>query len=82
VDDGNVGLSMVLAPGTSPQRTNETALRLEATVRKCPTCGTSSRRPGSFFGSGTAERPGRGNLDVQLARATDGPTCRRCGGSL
>jgi multidrug efflux pump subunit AcrB len=74
VDDGNVGLSMVLAPGTSPQRTNETALRLEAAVREMPYVRhIFATAGGSFFGSGTAERPGRGNLDVQLAPATERP---------
>jgi CzcA family heavy metal efflux pump len=74
VDDGNVGVNMVLAPGTSPQRTNETAQRLESLVRTMPHVRhIFATAGGSFFGSGTAERPGRGNLDVQLVPATERP---------
>ena len=74
VDDGNIGVSMVLAPGTSPQRTNETAQQLEAVVREMPYVRhIFATAGGSFFGSGTAERSGRGNLDVQLVPAPQRP---------
>lgn len=72
VDDGNVGVNLSLAPGTSPVRTNEIANRLEHLVRDMPhvrhvfvTAG------GSLQGSGTVERGGRGSLDVQLRPAPE-----------
>ncbi|MGH7547624.1 MAG: efflux RND transporter permease subunit, partial [Gemmatimonadales bacterium] len=72
VDDGNVSVNMTLAPGTSPQRTNDVANRLEQVVREMPYVRhVFTTAGGSFFGSGTAERPGRGSLDVQLAPATE-----------
>ena len=74
VDDGNIGVNMTLAPGTSPIRTNEVADRLEAAVRDMPYVRhVYTTAGGSFFGSGTAERTGRGSLDVQLARAGERP---------
>jgi CzcA family heavy metal efflux pump len=72
IDDGNVGVNVALAPGTSPERTNEVALRLEQVVRELPHVRHIFTTAGGFiFGSGTAERSGRASLDVQLAPATE-----------
>jgi len=74
VDDGNVAVNMTLAPGTSAIRTNEVATRLEEVVREMPYVRhIFTTAGGSFFGSGLAERPGRGTLDIQLAPAPERP---------
>lgn len=67
VDDGNVGVNLVLAPGTSAVRTNEVADRLEALVRDMPYVRhVFTTAGGGFFGSGTSEQAGRGSLDILL----------------
>ncbi len=68
VDDGQVSVRFTLAPGTSPQRTNEVAGWLEDAVRRMPAVRhVFVTAGGFFFGSGTSERAGRGSIDVQLA---------------
>jgi hydrophobe/amphiphile efflux-1 (HAE1) family protein len=70
VDDGNVSVNVTLAPGTSPQRTNEVANRLEQLVREMPHVRhIFTTAGGGFMGGGIAERAGRGSLDIQLAPA-------------
>lgn len=72
IDDGNVSVNMALAPGTSPQRTNEVAHRLEQAVRDLPHVRRIFTTAGGFlFGSGTAERAGRGSLDIELTPAPE-----------
>ena len=72
VDDGNVGVNLNLAPGTSALRTNEVANRLEALVRDMPHVRhVFTTAGGGFFGSGTTETAGRGSLDVLLVPARE-----------
>ena len=70
VDDGNVSVYMRLPPGTAPLQTNELALRLEAMVGEMPYVRHVFATAGGFlFGGGTAQRSGRGSIDVLLAPA-------------
>ena len=70
VDDGNVSMRMSLPPGTSPARTNEVAEQLERLVSDMPHVRHVFTTAGGFlFGSGTAERSGRGSLDIVLTPA-------------
>ena len=72
VDDGNVGVNLNLAPGTSALRTNEVANRLEALVRDMPYVRhVFTTAGGGFFGSGTTETAGRGSLDILLVGARE-----------
>ena len=67
VDDGNVGVNLTLAPGTSAVRTNEVANRLEALVRDMPYVRhVFTTAGGGFFGAGTTEQSGRASLDILL----------------
>ncbi len=72
VDDGNVGVNLTLAPGTSAIRTNEVANRLEALVRDMPYVRhVFTTAGGGFFGSGTTEQSGRGSLDILLVASRE-----------
>jgi hydrophobe/amphiphile efflux-1 (HAE1) family protein len=72
IDDGNVGVNLNLAPGTSALRTNEVTNRLERLVREMPHVRhVFTTAGGGFFGSGTTEISGRGSLDVLLVPATE-----------
>jgi CzcA family heavy metal efflux pump len=74
VDDGNVSVNMRLPPGTAPLQTNELALRLETLVGEMPHVRHVFATAGGFlFGGGTAQRSGRGSVDVMLAPATERP---------
>jgi CzcA family heavy metal efflux pump len=74
VDDGNVGVSLNLAPGTPAERTNDVANRLEALVRDMPHVRhVFTTAGGGFFGSGTTETSGRGSLDILLVPARERP---------
>jgi CzcA family heavy metal efflux pump len=72
VDDGKVSVRMALPPGTSPARTNEVAEQLETLVNEMPHVRHLFTTAGGFlFGSGTAERSGRGSLDIVLTPAPE-----------
>src|SRR5690606_16260851 len=67
VDDGNVGVMVMLPPGASAEQTNQIALEVEAMVREMPHVEHVFAVAGGFlFGSGTAERAGRGSADIIL----------------
>lgn len=72
VDDGNVSVQLRLPPGTSPERTNEVANRIEDLVRQMPHVRHIFTTAGGFiFGGSTTPRGGRGSLAIQLAPATE-----------
>ena len=74
VDDGALSVNLSLAPGTSAERTNEVANRVERLVREMPyVTHIFTTAGGFFFGSGTSERSGRGSVDVRLVAATERP---------
>jgi hydrophobe/amphiphile efflux-1 (HAE1) family protein len=74
VDDGLVGVRMVLTPGATPQRTHEAALQIEAAVREMPHVQTVFAMIGGHLSGGViSERPGTANLSVQLTPATQRP---------
>ncbi|MGH7699966.1 MAG: efflux RND transporter permease subunit, partial [Gemmatimonadales bacterium] len=74
VDDGNVSIRISLPPGTAPARTNETTGRIEQLVAEMPHVQHVFTTAGGFlFGSGTAERSGRGSIDVNLTPAPSRP---------
>ena len=72
VDDGNVGVFISLPPGASAEQTNAIALELESMIRQMPYVEHVFTTAGGFlFGSSTAERAGRGSLDIQLAPVSE-----------
>jgi CzcA family heavy metal efflux pump len=72
VDDGNLSVNIRLPPGTAPVRTNEVAARLEGMVWEMPYVRhVFTTAGGSLFGAATAERSGRGSLNVILAPSTE-----------
>jgi hydrophobe/amphiphile efflux-1 (HAE1) family protein len=71
VDDGNVGVYMRMPPGTSPERTNEVAYRVEGLVAEMPYVEHVFTTAGGFlFGGSTMARGGRGSLGIQLVPAS------------
>jgi hypothetical protein len=73
VDSGNVGVFLRLPPGASAEETNRVALEVEEIVRGMPYVEHMfTTAGGSFFGSSTAARSGRGSLDIVLT-----PSSRR-----
>jgi multidrug efflux pump subunit AcrB len=74
VDDGNVGVFVMLPPGASAEETNRIAAEVELLVREMPHVEHVFTVAGGFlFGSGTSERAGRGSLDIILSPADDRP---------
>jgi hydrophobe/amphiphile efflux-1 (HAE1) family protein len=70
VDDGNVGVYLRMPPGTSPERTNEVAQRVETLVGEMPYVSHVFTTAGGFlWGGATLARGGRGSLSVQLVPA-------------
>jgi len=71
VDDGNCSVFMRLPPGTSPERTNEVAYRIEELVAQMPYVEHVFTTAGGFlWGGSTMARGGRGSLGVQLVPAS------------
>src|SRR5690606_16985389 len=67
VDDGGVGVYIGLPPGSTPEQTNALALEVERMVRAMPDVQSVFATAGGFlFGGSTADRSGRGSLDVRL----------------
>jgi CzcA family heavy metal efflux pump len=72
VDDGNVGVSVMLPPGASAEETNRISLEVEEMVREMPYVESVFTTAGGFlFGGSTSERAGRGSLDVVLAGSNE-----------
>jgi len=71
VDSGNVGVFLRLPPGASAEETNRVALEVEELVRGMPHVEHMFTTAGGFlFGGSTANRSGRGSLDIVLAPAS------------
>ena len=67
VDSGNVGVYLRLGPGASAEETNRVALEVEELVRGMPHVEHMFTTAGGFlFGGSTANRSGRGSLDIVL----------------
>ncbi|HSJ64560.1 MAG TPA: efflux RND transporter permease subunit [Gemmatimonadaceae bacterium] len=67
VDDGGVGVGLSLPPGSTPEQTNALALEIERMVRAMPDVQSVFATAGGFlFGGSTADRSGRGSLDIRL----------------
>jgi hydrophobe/amphiphile efflux-1 (HAE1) family protein len=72
VDDGRIGVSINLPPGATPEQTNAIALETERMVRQMPDVVSVFATAGGFlFGGSTADRSGRGSLDVGLKPASE-----------
>ena len=67
VDDGRVGVSIWLPPGSTPEQTNAIALEVEEMVRSMPHVkSVFATAGGSLFGNATSAQSSRGSLDIQL----------------
>ncbi len=74
VDDGNVGVRMVLPPGTPPHETNAAARQIEEALREMDHVDRLFTFVGGHLGGGVVnERPGTANLRVQLTAASRRP---------
>lgn len=72
VDDGNVSVRIALPPGSSAEETNRIALELEEMIWEMPNVKHVFTTAGGWlFGSSTAERAGRGSMDIQLESVRD-----------
>ncbi len=72
VDDGGVGVSVWLGPGSTPEQTNAITLEVERMVKEMPHVRHVFSTAGGFlFGGSTANRAGRGSLDIRLVSAAD-----------
>ena len=72
VDDGNVSVFIGLPPGASAEQTNTIATEVEGMIREMPHVEHVFTVAGGFlFGSSTAERAGRGSLDIILSPVTE-----------
>ncbi len=70
VDDGNVGVRMVLPPGTPPHENYAAARQIEDAVREMPHVESVFARIGGHLSGGViSERPGTANLSIQLTPA-------------
>ncbi|HEX5580702.1 MAG TPA: efflux RND transporter permease subunit, partial [Gemmatimonadaceae bacterium] len=71
VDDGGVGAFIRLGPGSTPEQTNAIALEVERMVAGMPHVENYFTTAGGFlFGGSTADRAGRGSMDVRLVPAS------------
>jgi multidrug efflux pump subunit AcrB len=74
VDDGAVGAYISMPPGAAAEQTNDVATRVEEIVRGMPYVEHVFVTAGGFlFGGSTAERAGRGSLDIRLTPAPARP---------
>ncbi|MDQ2669162.1 MAG: efflux RND transporter permease subunit, partial [Gemmatimonadota bacterium] len=72
VDDGGVGAFIRLPAGRTPEQTNAVALELEEMVRAMPHVEHVFTTAGGFlFGGATADRSGRGSMDIRLSSAAE-----------
>jgi len=74
VDDGQVGAYVGMPAGVAAEQTNAVTERIEGVVRTMPYVQHVFTTAGGFlFGSSTAERAGRGSLDIMLVPASERP---------
>ena len=73
VDDGSVGVTMTLRPGSTPEMTNSLTLELERMVGDSMPYIESffATAGGAAFGGATANSSGRGNIDIRLVPLSD-----------
>ncbi|HEX6589525.1 MAG TPA: efflux RND transporter permease subunit [Longimicrobiales bacterium] len=72
VDNGSVGVFISLPPGASAERTNAITREIEQMVNEMPHVETVFATAGGFlFGGSTAERAGRGNVEIVLESASE-----------
>ena len=72
VDDGSVGVSINLSPGSTPEQTNAIALEVEEMVRGMPHVESMFTTAGGFlFGGSTASQAGRGSIDIRLVPTSE-----------
>ena len=72
VDDGNVGAFVRLPPGATPRQTNEVSLEVERMIAAMPYVENTFTTAGGFlFGGSTANRAGRGSIDIGLAPVSE-----------
>ena len=72
VDDGGVGAFVRLPPGATPQQTNDVALEVERIVGTMPHVENVFTTAGGFlFGGATANRAGRGSMDIRLVSPSE-----------
>lgn len=74
VDDGGVGIRMVLPSGTPPAETDAAAREIESVIMDMPHVDTMFALVGGHLGGGIInERPGTSNIRVQLTPARERP---------
>ncbi len=74
VDDGSVGVTVLLPPGGSAEETNRISQDVEAVIGEMPYVShVFTTAGGALFGGSTSERSGRGSLDIGLIPARDRP---------
>ncbi|HEX6693292.1 MAG TPA: efflux RND transporter permease subunit [Longimicrobiales bacterium] len=67
VDDGNVGVSISLPPGSPAEETNRVTLEIEAMVREMKGVkAVFATAGGQIFGNSVSNNAGRGSLDIVL----------------
>jgi hydrophobe/amphiphile efflux-1 (HAE1) family protein len=67
IDDGNVSVNVMMAPGVSAEQTNRLTLEVEEMVRQMPGVQTQFATAGGMaFGGSTSEQAGRGSITVVL----------------
>jgi hydrophobe/amphiphile efflux-1 (HAE1) family protein len=72
VDDGGVGVFIALPPGGTPEQTNAITTELEAMVGEMPHVQNVFVTAGGFlFGGSTANRSGRGSMDIRLVPVSE-----------
>lgn len=72
VDDGGVGAFIRLPAGSTPQQTNAVSLELERIVGEMPYVQNLFTTAGGFlFGGSTADRSGRGSMDIRLVPVSE-----------
>lgn len=74
VDNGDVGVYIGLPPGSSAQETNRITKEVEGMIGEMPYVENVFTTAGGFlFGGSTAERGGRGSMDIGLVPASERP---------
>jgi hydrophobe/amphiphile efflux-1 (HAE1) family protein len=73
-DDGGVSVNVNLPSGSSAEQTDVVVREIEGMVKQMPYVQTVFATAGGFlFGGSTAERAGRGSLDIRLVPVTERP---------
>ncbi len=72
VDDGGVGVFVMLAPGAPPEETDAVTREVEGMIADMPYVESVFTTAGGFlFAGSTADRAGRGSLDIRLVSVRD-----------